>query len=215
VKKLIAGMYLRLLGWRVVGTKPDFPKVVIALAPHTSNWDLPIGLAISFVLGVKLSWLGKRTLFRRPFGSFMRWLGGIPIDRSSPQNTVERLAIRFAESDALALAIPVEGTRGYRDYWKSGFFYIAERADVPIVLAFLDYPRRVGGLGPIVDPRDGIEVVMGQNREFYRDKLGRYPENVGRVRLRDESPRRAEGGGKRLPSRATAPPATGARLSEL
>jgi 1-acyl-sn-glycerol-3-phosphate acyltransferase len=139
--------YLRLSGWRVEGRIPEDGKAVVIAAPHTSNWDLPLMLAVSYVLGIRPAWLGKVELFRWPFGGLMRWLGGLPVDRRVRQNLVQQAVARLDAVERLYLVIPPSGTRSRATHWKSGFYHIACGARVPIVCAFLDYRRGVGASG--------------------------------------------------------------------
>jgi len=131
---------LRLGRWKTVGEVPPLPKMVIIGAPHTSNWDFPIGMLAARALGVKIRFLGKHTLFRPPFGWFFRMLGGIPVDRSRPGGIIGQIGEAFASTDRLTMVIAPEGTRSHRPYWKSGFYEIARAAGVPVVLARIDVP---------------------------------------------------------------------------
>lgn len=186
IKRWIGQFFLWITGWKLKGEVSAHKKYVLIAAPHTSNWDLVFMLAFAYVCELKVSWLGKHTLFRWPFGVFMRWLGGLPIDRRAHHNTVEHVADLFRERESLILAIPAEGTRKYRDYWKSGFYYIALEANVPIVLGFLDYKNKCGGFGPAIVPSGDVHQDMDRIREFYKDITGRHPENKGRIRLQVE-----------------------------
>ena len=185
--RLIGRVYLRLFGWRVMGALPASPRMVVVAAPHTSNWDLPFMLATAYALGVKPSWLGKRELFRGPFGWMMRRLGGIPIDRRAPQGFVREAVDRFAEVEELFLVIPPSGTRARADHWKSGFYYVARGAGVPIVCAYLDYAERVAGIGLVLAPSASVRADMDCIRAFYASKRGKYPEQTTPVRLREET----------------------------
>ena len=179
-------LYLRLTGWRVEGRIPDTARAVVIAAPHTSNWDLPIMLAVSYVLGIRPAWLGKKELFRWPFGGVMRWLGGLPVDRRIRQNHVQQAIAAFATADRLFLVIPPSGTRSRATHWKSGFYYIARGARVPIMCAFLDYRRKVGGIGPVLMASSSVAADMAEIREFYTGITGRYPELQTPVRLLEE-----------------------------
>ncbi len=176
LRKAFGHLLLKSLGWRAEGQLPDTPKWVIIAAPHTSNWDLPIMLGVAYVLGANLSWMGKHTVFEGPFGGFMRWLGGVPVDRRSRHDVVKQMVDLFARRDELELSVPPEGTRKRTKYWKSGFYYIAKGAHVPIALGYLDYSRKVGGVGPVVWPSDDVEADLAKIRAFYADKVGKYPE---------------------------------------
>jgi len=183
--RLIGRLYLRAFGWRLAGSLPCRRAVVIA-APHTSNWDLPFMLAVSYALGAKPSWLGKRELFGGPLGWLLRRLGGIAVDRSAPQGLVGEAVARFGERDELFLVIPPSGTRARAPYWKSGFYHVARGAGVPIVCAYLDYRARVGGIGLSLTPSQSIGADMDRIRAFYADKQAKFPAQMTPVRLREE-----------------------------
>jgi 1-acyl-sn-glycerol-3-phosphate acyltransferase len=151
VVRSIGRAILRLLKWQGVGQLPDEPKMVIIVAPHSSNWDFVLGIAYVMSRNVRVRYIGKRELFRWPLGPLMRWLGGIPVDRSSPQGTVDQVAAEFSRSPALVLGITPEGTRRKGAAWKLGFYRIATKAGVPIVPGFLDWKKReVGVLAPFM-----------------------------------------------------------------
>ena len=167
--------FLRLNGWRVEGALPaSARRCVLIAAPHTSNWDLPYTLMVGFALDLRLHWMGKASLFAFPFGSTMRWLGGIAVERSRSNNLVAESARALREADGpLQLVVPPEGTRGKVRHWKTGFYFIAVEARVPIVLAFMDYGRKVGGLGPEFTPSGDVERDMAEIRRFYAGVQGR------------------------------------------
>jgi 1-acyl-sn-glycerol-3-phosphate acyltransferase len=187
VTKLLAKAFLRITGWAPEGRKPAARRYVLIAAPHTSNWDLAYLLALATVLDVKIAWMGKHQLFRGVMGTVMRKLGGVPVRRDRRNDLVQQMADRIHESDAIALTVPAEGTRGYVPYWKSGFYQIARRAQVPIVLGYLDYPRRRGGFGPELIPTGDLRQDMDEIRAFYADIRGRHPELEGEIRLKEES----------------------------
>ncbi len=166
---------LNFSGWKTKGKLPDDPKFVLIAAPHTSNWDLPFMLFIAFALRAKIYWMGKDAIFRRPFGPFFRWLGGIPIDRSKKNNVVAQSLEQFHLNQTLILAVPPAGTRKRVMYWKTGFYHIAHGAKVPVVCAFLDYRKKIGGIGPVIRPTGNIEADMIKIRYFYKDISGKYP----------------------------------------
>ena len=186
IARALGATYLRLLGWKVEGTRPTASRAVLIAAPHTSNWDLPFMLAMAYVLGLRPSWLGKAELFRWPFGILMRRLGGIPVDRTERQNFVERAVGEFATRDELILVVPPSGTRSRAPHWKSGFYHIARLAGVPIVCTFLDYARKRGGIGPVLKPSGDVRADMRRLRAFYADVTGKYPALTTPVRLREE-----------------------------
>jgi 1-acyl-sn-glycerol-3-phosphate acyltransferase len=179
-------MVLALTGWKTEGERPRERRFVLIAAPHTSNWDLVYLLALSELFDVRISWMGKDAIFRPPFGWLMKRLGGIPVVRGKSNNLVFQASQRFASSDDLALVVPAEGTRGSVERWKSGFYHIARRADVPIVLGYLDYARKRGGFGPSLRATDDVRKDMDQIREFYADKIGKYPDLFAEPRLREE-----------------------------
>ena len=169
--------FLRLTGWRVEGQLPDEArKSVLIAAPHTSNWDLPYTLMVAFALNLQVQWMGKNGIFRFPFGGLMRWLGGIPVDRSRSTNLVAASidSIRNA-TGPLQLIVPPEGTRSKTRYWKTGFYHIAVGAGVPIVMAYMDYRRKVSGLGPIFKTTGDVERDMAAIKAFYATIVGKNP----------------------------------------
>jgi 1-acyl-sn-glycerol-3-phosphate acyltransferase len=166
---------LRFKGWKVEGSLPPAtPKCVVIAAPHTSNWDLPYTLMTAFSLNLNIYWMGKASIFRFPFGAVMRWLGGIAVDRSNHTNLVSASAAALvAAPGSLQLVVPPEGTRGKTRHWKTGFYFIALEARVPIVLAYMDYQRKVAGLGPVFTPSGDIEADMVEIKRFYAGIKGR------------------------------------------
>lgn len=132
----------RLAGWKFAGTIPDVPKLVFIVAPHTSNWDFLVGVCAMFAIGIRVTFLGKDTLFRWPFGIAMRWLGGIPVYRHAPRNVVEQTVDHVRHHDRVALGLSPEGTRKKLPAWRTGFHYVARGADVPIVPVALDYSTK-------------------------------------------------------------------------
>ena len=173
--RAFSATFLRLTGWRVEGhLPPEAQKSVLIAAPHTSNWDLPYTLMVAFVLGLQVRWMGKSSIFNFPFGAVMRWLGGIPVNREQSTNLVAASAesIRQA-SGALQLIVPPEGTRSKTRYWKTGFYYIALGAGVPIVMAYMDYDNKCSGLGPSFMPTGDIERDMTVIKAFYAPFKGK------------------------------------------
>jgi 1-acyl-sn-glycerol-3-phosphate acyltransferase len=165
---------LKLIGWRAEGRLPDIPKFVLIAAPHTSNWDFPIGVFTAFALKAKIYWMGKNTLFRRPFGGFFRWLGGIPVDRSKSNSMVRQTIQQFHENEKLIIAIPPSGTRKRVMKWKTGFYYIAIGANIPIVLGFFNYLNKRAGFGPVYVPSGDIENDMKEIRAYYSCIRGKH-----------------------------------------
>jgi 1-acyl-sn-glycerol-3-phosphate acyltransferase len=182
LKDLLQGLsiiLLKIFGWRREGQLPSVEKYIIIGAPHTSNWDMPIGFAILFSYKFKFYWMGKDTLVRWPFRGLFIWLGGIPIDRSKSSNVVAQSIRTFKENAKMVMLITPEGTRKKITYWKTGFYYIASGANIPIVLGFLDYQRKAGGFGHVLYPTGDIEADMKKIRSFYANTVGKYPEKSG------------------------------------
>ncbi len=167
--------FLKLAGWKVQGCLPaGAEKSVLIAAPHTSNWDLPYTLMVAFSLRLTPYWMGKEQIFKPPFRGLMMWLGGLPVDRSKSSNLVAASidAIKIANGP-LQLIVPPEGTRGKTRFWKTGFYYIAVGAQVPIVMAYMDYEKKVSGLGPVFQPTGDIDADMAAIKSFYAPFKGK------------------------------------------
>ena len=177
--------FLRITGWTVEGAlPPGAAKSVFIAAPHTSNWDLPYTLMVAFALGLNPYWMGKRGIFRPPFRGLMMWLGGIPVNREQSTNLVAASAKALVEADGpLQLIVPPEGTRSKTRYWKTGFYYIALEAKVPIIMAYMDYAAKRSGLGPVFEPTGDIEADMARIQAFYQPFKGRHPEKFQQAEL--------------------------------
>jgi 1-acyl-sn-glycerol-3-phosphate acyltransferase len=187
MKQRLARAVLRLFRWRLEGQRPAIDRYVLIAAPHTSNWDFVWMITMAMALDMKISWLGKHNLFDGFAGVLLRKLGGIPVVRDSGGQYVKRLAERFATVEQLALAVPPEGTRAATDGWRSGFYRIAEAARVPVVLSYLDFGARRGGIGPSVQLTGNLGADMDKIRAFYSGMTGKYPHLSGPIRLQDES----------------------------
>ncbi len=159
--------WLRLAGWRVEGNVPDLARCVVAVAPHSSNWDFVHAVAAVFALGLRISFIGKHTLFRGSLGTFMRWLGGMPVDRSRPNGLVEDMVEAFAHAGPLWLAIAPEGTRTRVEGFKSGFYRIALAARVPILPVAINYRSRSIILLPAVVAQAEVERGVGQMQTLF------------------------------------------------
>lgn len=163
-----------LAGWQVEGHPPPDKKFVVIAAPHTTNWDLPFMLGVAYKFRIRLNWMGKDTLFKPPFGGLMKALGGIPIDRSKANNVVSQMVDIYRDAEELAVAIPPEGTRSKVRYWKTGFYNIAHGAGVPIALGFLDYARKVGGIGKTIQTSGNYDRDLDEIKEFYAPIRGKH-----------------------------------------
>ena len=166
---------LKISGWKAEGGKPDISRYVIIAAPHTSNWDFLYTVCLAFIFRIKPYLMMKADWFRWPLGPFLKWLGAIPIDRTKANNVVAQSIDAFQEADELVMIIPPSGTRSKVLYWKTGFYHIANGAGVPIVLGYLDYGKKAGGIGPAFTPTGDIDADMVTIREFYQDIEGKYP----------------------------------------
>lgn len=187
MKASIGRLLLKLWRWTPVGTKPSRGAVIVC-APHTSNVDYLLMIFTAWTQDMNLSFLGKAQLFKGPVGWLMRATGGIPVDRNAANGLVGQMADAFAADPGLMLAIPAEGTRGRTEYWKSGFYRIAEKANVPICLAFIDKSKREVGFGIVFEPSGDIAADMDTVRDFYDGKVGLKHQNFGPIRLREEAP---------------------------
>lgn len=183
ILSLLCYAALFMLGWRMVGVQPEFQKYVLIGAPHTSNWDFLYIMLFKYASGVRFKWIGKNSLFKFPHGVIFRLLGGIPVVRDAKSNFVAQIANLFASTEKLVIAIAPEGTRQQKEYWRTGFYYMALGSQVPIVLGFLDYPRKQIGLGPVLYPTGDIHSDFRLIQDFYADKQGAYPGNKNRIAL--------------------------------
>jgi len=155
---------------------PGLKKAVVIEAPHTSNWDYLVGMLCISSKGVKVNVIIKKELFFWPLGALLKILGGIPLDRSSQSNKVEALAALFKDYNELYLSITPEGTRSLVTNWKKGFYYIALKAEVPILLTAIDYRKKAGFIGPLIHPGGNYEEDLKKIEEFYKGISAKFPE---------------------------------------
>jgi len=168
---------LHMTGWKTGGKTPQSKKYVLVAAHHTSNWDLLYTILTAFSLNINLYWLGKDTLFKKPLaGPLMRWLGGIPVDRKKSTNVVDQIVQKFNQNKELVITISPAGTRSKIKKWRSGFYHIAKNAGIPIVLGYVDYSRKIGGVGPEVYLTGNYDQDMEKIKSFYKDKKGKHSE---------------------------------------
>ncbi len=177
----LAKAIVRISGWKIVGELPSLDKAVYIAAPHTSNWDGFWFLVAKVALGLEARFLAKHALFWWPLGSILRWFGAIPIDRSHGAEVVPQLIETINNSDRFCLALAPEGTRKWMPYWKTGFYRIAVEADVPIVLAFIDYKNKKLGVGEIFKPSGDPDKDLEYLRNFYAPFTACRPENRGPI----------------------------------
>ena len=186
VRRALGRSYLKLTGWRIEGEMPDVPRLVAIAAPHTSYWDFPHMMAFGFATGQYIHFLMKHTMFEGPLGVLLRAMGGIPVDRRQPQGLVEAVSRAMDKHDELTLVVAPEGTRRRAEYWKSGFYRLAQGAGIPIGLGYLDYGRREVGFGPLFWPTGDIATDMEAIEAFYADKRGKFPEQQTPPRVREQ-----------------------------
>ena len=186
MKQRFARWLLEFLGWTLEGAKPQQERYVLIAAHHTSNWDFPLMLAFAAAFDIRVTWMGKHSLFFPPVGWIMRMMGGMPIIRDKNKNVVASMVDLFKQSSRLVLVVPTEGTRDRTEHWKSGFYHIARGADVPVILSYLDVGKKVGGIGPAIELTGDFRADMDRIREFYAGMQGFRPENIGVIRLREE-----------------------------
>lgn len=166
--------FIRLGGWKIQGDVPrDLKKYIIAVAPHSSNWDFPIGLAVRSIKRFKSNFLGKKELFKAPFGWLFRKLGGYPVDRSHKTNLVDQVVDIIKNNEHFVIAIAPEGTRKKVDKWKSGFYHIAHKAGIPIVYASFDYPTKTVEFRSPFYPTGDLEKDAKVIMEFFEGKRGK------------------------------------------
>ncbi|PLX79078.1 MAG: acyltransferase [Desulfuromonas sp.] len=177
---------MKLLGWRLEGQIPDLPKVIAVVAPHTSNWDWVVGMATALHLDLDANWLGKQSLFRGVLGGVLRWLGGIPVDRSHAHGVIAQVVSEARRRDKFLLGLAPEATRKPRDRWRSGCYYIARDAEIPLVPVRVDYSRKVIEVGAILPLSADAEETLAKLSSWYRPEMARYPENF--LHHRPETP---------------------------
>jgi 1-acyl-sn-glycerol-3-phosphate acyltransferase len=167
----------QLNGWKMdVNLPPGYEKCVVIAAPHTSNWDFLYSMAVFFKLNIPVRFLAKRELFKWPLKGILLKVGGMPVQRNKSKKLVDEMIELFNQRDELMLMIPAEGTRGWVRRWKSGFYHVALGANVPVLLGYLDYKKKVAGFGPLLYMTGNPETDAESIKNFYRNIQGRYPE---------------------------------------
>ena len=173
-------IYFKLLGWKVVGninfSRDTVKKAVIIAVPHTSWHDFYIGVLLRKVLGVKTHFVGKKELFVGPFGWYLRAIGGAPIDRQTKENKVEAIAKLFKDRDEFRMAMAPEGTRKKVENWRTGFYYIAKAANVPIIMFTLDFEHKQNKISEPFYPTDDMEADFKFMKAFFKGVKGKIPE---------------------------------------
>jgi 1-acyl-sn-glycerol-3-phosphate acyltransferase len=185
--RVLGEWMLRAMRWRLVGAVPDIPRFVAIVAPHSTNWDFPVGVAAMFALDLRVHWFGKDTLFRGPLGVALRAIGGRPVKRESAEGVVREVAAALQSEPQFILALAPEGTRKPVAKWRTGFYHIAHEAQVPVVPVRLDWSRREIGIGAPVFTCGDVESDVALLRSGYRREMAKYPDNfleqVGPVTL--------------------------------
>ncbi|MBS3797118.1 lysophospholipid acyltransferase family protein [Pseudoalteromonas sp. BDTF-M6] len=169
---------LNWFGWQVVGEFPEQGKFVAAVAPHTSNWDFVIAIAVKMHLQVRIRFLGKHSIFVWPLAPLLRKWGGIPVDRRSSHGVVAQVKTLFDNSDALILGLAPEGTRKYTPQWKSGFLHIAKAAKVPVVPMALDYSKKQFVIMAPLEVGEDIDATLAQVQALFPAEMAKYPEQL-------------------------------------
>ena len=175
--RLLSWLVLKLSSWKVVNVAPATGSYLIIAAPHTSNWDFPLGIAMAYHLRLKVYFIGKHTLFEGIRGPIMRWLGGIPLNREASKNFVDASIEIYASNENLIFAIAPEGTRANVARWKTGFYHMAKGAKVPLALAYFDFATRTGGIGKMLNTTENMDADMQAIADFYRPIIGKNPSN--------------------------------------
>jgi 1-acyl-sn-glycerol-3-phosphate acyltransferase len=184
MRKAIARGILKLVGWKTILIEPEEKRYVIIAAPHTSNWDFPLGILFMLTTDINFKFMVKDALFKCPIKYLFESLGGIDFDRKNSNNLTGRIANYIKSQDEVALALAPEGTRSKIEYWKSGFYYIALEAGVPIGLAGIDYGTKTLSLKKTIMPTGDIEADMEIIRNYYKDIKPKHPEKEGPIRIK-------------------------------
>lgn len=177
VRWLLVLLY-RLRGWKAVGSVPEPRRFVLIAAPHTSNWDFVNFLGLAGDLRIQPHFMGKLSLFRWPLAGFMKQMGGIPVDRRGGTNAVQQMVDEFARRAEFILTVAPEGTRGKTKKWRTGFYQIALAAKVPLVVGFMDYGKKTGGLGPLIWPTGDFRADMLKVLDTYRSCIPKFPDRA-------------------------------------
>lgn len=165
------------LGWKVKGAlPPEVKKCIIVVAPHTSMMDFIIGRLAFWFLRIKVNFLIKKEAFTPWVGWLIKGSGGIPVDRSRAAHVTGHVVKMIQESENIVIVITPEGTRELVTHWKKGFYFLAQNAGIPVALAYIDWGKKRGGIGPIIWPSGDYDSDMNKIREFYVGMQGKHPE---------------------------------------
>jgi len=176
MKKILGSFVLSITGWKMdYDEKFMIKKGVLVAAPHTSNWDFFFTMAVFWKRGTDIKFLIKDSYTKSFFGFFFRWMGAVGVDRENGKNMVNFAANLLQEKD-LIFTVPAEGKRKRVEKWKTGFYYMAKTANVPILLGFLDYEKKIGGVKKMITPTNSFENDMQEIQEYYQNFKGKFPE---------------------------------------
>ena len=181
MRTIISRLILKSLGWQTEFIIPATEKYLVIGYPHTSNWDFPMGLLCMWSHNIRFNWVAKHTIFIGPVGYLFQRMGGIPVNRRVSTGFINRVVELYHTNERMILGIMPEGTRSKTDYWKTGFYHIALQADVPLVLAYVDYRKKQIGLGKVMKLSGDMQADLAIIRDFYKGRKGRRPENQGEI----------------------------------
>ena len=177
MKKLFCELFLKIMGWKLVGEVPkEVKKAVMVCAPHTSNWDFPFALVSFTITGLKVNYFIKKSWFFFPMNFLFKATGGVPVDRSKNHGMVDSMTMLLKESDEMIVVVPAEGTRSWVPKWKTGFYHIAKSAEVPIIMGYVDFKKNEVGFGPLLNISGDFEKDMTKIQGFFKNKSGKFPE---------------------------------------
>lgn len=176
MQKLSKFIYFKVLGWKLKGSFPNVDKCVVIVVPHTHWVDFFLGLLIRKVVNQEINFIGKKSLFKPPFGWFFRWAGGTPVDRSKSSNTVDNIVQIFNDKKVFRLALAPEGTRKKVGQLRTGFYHIAKKANVPLVMVAFDFGKKEIKIGAPFYPTESMDRDLEKIREFYKGVKGKIPE---------------------------------------
>ena len=182
MKKLLSKLFLKIMGWKLVGGVPkEVKKAVLVCAPHTSNWDFPLALASFTIAGLKVNYFIKKSWFFFPMNFLFKATGGVPVDRSKNHGMVDSMTMLLKESDEMIVVVPAEGTRSWVPKWKTGFYHIAKAAEVPIIMGYVDFKKNEVGFGPLLNISGDFEKDMTKIQAFFKNKSGKFPEKYNTI----------------------------------
>ena len=182
MKKLLSKLFLKIMGWNLVGEVPkEIKKAVMVCAPHTSNWDFPLALASFFIADIKVNYFIKKSWFFFPMNLFFKVTGGVPVDRTKNHGLVNSMTLLLEKSDEMIIVVPAEGTRSWVSKWKTGFYHIAKSANVPIIMGFVDFKMKEVGFGPMFNVSGDFDKDMSKIQAFFANKSGRFPEKYNKI----------------------------------